>query len=138
MSPSDVQKRPTLIGKERNVLSKNKRREGGIYEEIAAEWLKKQGLVILERNFRCRQGEIDLIARDNNYLVFVEIKYRKTKGSGWAVEAVDRRKQEKIRKVALYYIVRTGRPVESPYRFDVLGFDGSRITWIKNAYEEQR
>ena len=94
--------------------------------------------MILERNFRCRQGEIDLIARDGDYLVFVEIKYRKNKGSGWAVEAVDRRKQEKIRRVALYYIVKTKRPLDIPCRFDVLGFDGARITWIKNAYEEQR
>ena len=56
----------------------NKRRTGGCYEAAAAVYLEKQGLVILRKNYRCRSGEIDLIARDGRYLVFIEVKYRNT------------------------------------------------------------
>ena len=73
---------------------------------MAAEWLEKQGLVILERNFRCRQGEIDLIAKDGRMLVFVEIKFRNRKRAGYAIEAVNHKKQRTIRRVALFYLVK--------------------------------
>lgn len=68
----------THIKIERNLFSGRKQKaKGAYYEEIAAEFLKKKGLRIMERNFRCRNGEIDLIARDGRYLVFIEVKYRK-------------------------------------------------------------
>ena len=105
---------------------------------MAAEWLEKQGLVIMDRNFRCRQGEIDLIAKDGKMVVFVEIKARSRKGTGCAIEAVNYKKQRTIRRVALYYLTKRYHSVDIPCRFDVLGFDGGRITWIKNAYEERR
>ncbi|MBQ9063954.1 MAG: YraN family protein [Blautia sp.] len=115
-------------------MGKNKRIQGGHYEEIAAEWLERQGLVILERNFRCRQGEIDLIALDGDYIVFAEIKYRSRRASGYAVEAVNSYKQATIRRVAMYYLVKKRKSVDVPCRFDVVGFDGARITWIKDAF----
>ncbi|MBO6159617.1 MAG: YraN family protein [Firmicutes bacterium] len=119
-------------------MKKNKRLEGSVYEERAAEWLEEQGLIILERNFRCRQGEIDLIALDEDVLVFVEIKYRRTRNTGFAIEAVNPRKQAVIRRVAQYYLLKKRKSENVPCRFDVLGFDGARVTWIKNAYEERR
>ena len=67
----------------------NKRQTGADQEVLAAVWLEKQGLRILEKNYRCRQGEIDLIARDGRYLVFVEVKYRKGIHTGHPSEAVD-------------------------------------------------
>jgi len=105
---------------------------------MAADWLEKQGLVIMDKNFRCRQGEIDLIAKDGKMVVFVEIKARSRKGMGSAIEAVNYKKQRTIRKVALFYLIKRYHSVDIPCRFDVLGFDGGRITWIKNAYEERR
>ena len=67
----------------------NKRRTGGCYEAAAAAYLEKQGLVILRKNYRCRSGEIDLIARDGRYLVFIEVKYRNTAVSGSASDCCD-------------------------------------------------
>ena len=60
----------------------NKRQAGAEYEARAAEWLEQQGLCILERNFYCRQGEVDLVAEDGAYLVFVEVKYRRDNRAG--------------------------------------------------------
>ena len=68
----------------------NKRRIGGIFENMAADYLVSQGLLILERNYRCRMGEVDLIARDGNYLVFVEVKYRNSSRNGNAAEEIGR------------------------------------------------
>ena len=70
----------------------------------AAAYLKKKGYRILEANFRCRFGEIDLIARDGAYLVFIEVKYRSSLKDGDSLEAVNRRKQRKIIRVAEYYL----------------------------------
>ena len=65
----------------------NKRETGTRKEELAADFLTRRGVKILERNFRCRQGEIDLIGMDGQYLVFVEVKYRKTARNGMPAEA---------------------------------------------------
>ncbi len=67
----------------------NKREVGGFYEEAAALFLSKKGVRILERNYRCRQGEIDLIGLDGEYLVFFEVKYRKDEEAGLPAEAVN-------------------------------------------------
>ena len=67
----------------------NKRKTGAEYEEKAASWLEKQGMRILEKNYRCREGEIDLVAMDGSYLVFVEVKYRRDQHAGHPAEAVD-------------------------------------------------
>ena len=75
----------------------NKREIGSRYEEAAAVFLQKQGFRILEKNFRCRQGEIDLVCREGKELVFTEVKYRSDVSCGSPFEAVDFRKQEKIR-----------------------------------------
>ena len=81
----------------------NRRKEGAYYENLVAEYLKTQGYEILEKNYRCRIGEIDLIAEKDGYLVFVEVKYRRTGQKGDPAEAVDYRKQKKISKVAEDY-----------------------------------
>ena len=83
----------------------NKREIGSRYEEAAAAFLQKQGFRILEKNFRCRQGEIDLVCREGKELVFTEVKYRSDVSCGSPFEAVDFRKQEKIRRTALFYPV---------------------------------
>ena len=75
---------------------KNKRETGAEYEKKAARYLESCGYKIISSNFRCRAGEIDLIARDGRYLVFIEVKYRVNAQMGEPQEAVDTKKQQKI------------------------------------------
>jgi len=97
--------------------SKNSRKAiGQAGEEAAARYLEQQGYTILERNFRLRLGEVDIIARHGEYLVFIEVKTRRTKKFGSPFEAVDVRKQQQITKVAAAYT--QGR--EIAIRFDVV------------------
>ena len=112
----------------------NKREIGSRYEEAAAAFLQKQGFRILGKNFRCRQGEIDLVCREGKELVFTEVKYRSDASCGSPFEAVDHRKQEKIRRTALFYLCRYGYPENTPCRFDVVGITGSNIQLIRNAF----
>ena len=113
----------------------NARTKGNIYERKAADYLKQQGLVILRYNYRCRSGEIDLIARDGEYLVFIEVKYRNSDSSGYAVEAVNPSKQKVICKVAAYFLTVEYHCADVLCRFDVVGIDGNKIHWIKNAFD---
>jgi len=114
-------------------MEENKRKIGRRYEAMAAQYLKEQGLDVLELNFRSRQGEIDLIAKDGDYLVFVEVKYRRNDRLGFPEEAVDYRKQQKITQTAGYYLCRQGYG-DIPCRFDVIAIIGNRIRWIKHAF----
>ncbi|MDO4647859.1 MAG: YraN family protein [Eubacteriales bacterium] len=113
----------------------NRRQTGTFYEQIAAEYLQEKGLVILERNFRCRMGEIDLITKDGRYFVFVEVKYRKGSGSGYSFSGVHPKKQKKIIDVAKWYLLTKRCSLDTPCRFDVVGIDGDQIQWLKNAFE---
>lgn len=101
----------------------------------AAAYLKKKGYRILEANFRCRFGEIDLIARDGAYLVFIEVKYRSSLKDGDSLEAVNRRKQRKIHRVAEYYLCMHQEKTDLPCRFDVIGIEEERIRLIRNAFD---
>lgn len=92
------------------------------------------GAVILERNFRCRQGEIDLIAQHEEYLVFAEVKYRTTAEKGKPEESVGITKQRKICRVADYYRVLKGLGEKTSVRYDVVAIEGEKINWIKNAF----
>lgn len=112
----------------------NKREVGASYEKMAAACLGERGYRILEYNYRCRMGEIDLIARDGRYLVFVEVKYRSGDSCGNALEAVTARKQETIRRVALFYLMTHHLPEDTPCRFDVVGITGKQVSLIKDAF----
>ena len=81
----------------------NKRQKGSFYEDAAISFLKNNGVIILEKNYRCKMGEIDIIGIDGEELVFFEVKYRRTDSYGHALEAVDIKKQRKIIKVANLY-----------------------------------
>lgn len=113
----------------------NKRKTGADYEKKAEEWLVGLGYQIMEHNFRCRQGEIDLIALDGDYLVFVEVKYRSSRLAGHPAEAVDVRKQRRISQTALYYCYQKRIPQTQPCRFDVVAILGEQVEHIKNAFE---
>lgn len=87
-------------------------------ETLAAEYLRRRGFSILGAGWRCRFGEIDLIAADKNYLCFVEVKLRKSAAYGTAGAFVDRRKQEKLRLTAQMYL--SEHPTDLQPRFDVV------------------
>ena len=106
---------------------------GKKYEAQAAEFLEKQGYLILERNFQCRQGEIDLIGKEGEYLCFIEVKYRKSANYGTPLEAVTKAKQRKISKTALYYLAKEGYPEDTPCRFDVVGMTSDKADLVRNA-----
>lgn len=112
----------------------NKRALGGRFEELAAEYLTAKGLCIIEKNYRSRHGEIDLIARDGDYLVFAEVKYRRDDKMGDPAEAVGYYKQARIRETARYYLHRNRYGDDTPCRFDIVAILGEEIRWIKNAF----
>lgn len=112
----------------------NKRKVGAEKEALAADYLEKAGMRIIERNFRARQGEIDLIGYHNQYLVFVEVKFRSTLSKGSALEAVGSAKQRQICKVADYYRYRHKLGSATMVRYDVVAVQGEEITWIQNAF----
>ena len=114
------------------------KRTGLYYETQAAAFLEKQGYKILERNFRCSAGEIDLIAREGEYLCFVEVKYRSKIEAGTPEEAVDGKKQKRISRAALYYLMRQGLGDTTPCRFDVVGIRQEEIRVTKNAFTFKR
>ena len=106
-------------------------------EKLALSYLKKQGLRLHEKNYHCRYGEIDLIMWNDDYLVFVEVRYRKNKLFGGALESIDQSKQEKLRRSAEDYLMRTKNNA-TPCRFDILCLSGNlnkpEYQWIKNAF----
>lgn len=89
-------------------------------EALAAELLRAEGLIIVERNFRCRAGEIDLVAFDGPTLVFVEVRSRRGDRAGTPLESVDPRKQMRVTRVARHYLAARGVS-ERDVRFDVVG-----------------
>lgn len=123
-----------VLRKQGGNIYMNKREVGSRYEESAAACLTKMGYQVLERNYRCRQGEIDLICRQGKHLVFAEVKYRADEKKGSPAEAVDMRKQGRIRRTALVYLCSRGYSEETPCRFDVVSILGNRIEVIQDAF----
>lgn len=123
-----------MIDKEKNISS---REQGAYYETQARLQLEKAGYKILEQNYRFRKGEIDLIARDGEYLCFIEVKFRQGGQMGKPEEAVDKRKQKRISKTALYYLMDKGLSMSTPCRFDVICAEPEGWRLIKNAFTFQ-
>ncbi len=111
----------------------NKREIGTAGEESAIKALKKQGYKILERNHTTRFGEIDIIAEEGGYLVFVEVKKRNTEQFGHALAAVNRTKQQHLVRSALWYI-KKHNCFNRHVRFDAVGLDGERVKIVKGAF----
>ena len=111
---------------------------GLVGEEAAVAFLKEKGYRILERNFKCRLGEVDIIARDNETYCFVEVKTRSSEDFGLPQEAVSRQKQAQISKAALHYL-KTRKLFEKSARFDVVSVlykdSVPKIDLIENAFE---
>lgn len=112
----------------------NKRAIGNKYESIAREYLVNNSYKIIESNFSCKIGEIDIIANNEDYLCFIEVKYRDKDSLAKGLYAVDKNKQKKIYNVAKYYMLINNISDNTACRFDVISIDGDEITLIKNAF----
>ena len=113
--------------------------DGETFEERAAELLQARGLQIIERRYRCRLGEIDLIATDDHRLIFVEVRARRHARYGGAAASVDRRKQCKLARCAAHFLRCQPQWRNLPCRFDVVAWqaaaDGSiKARWLKAAF----
>lgn len=109
---------------------------GALAEALAADYLQARGLRLLQRNYRCRLGEIDLILADGAVLVFVEVRLRRNADYGGAAASVTAAKRQRILRTARHYL--SGRP-EPVCRFDVVLLDAlsaDRIEWIRDAFGE--
>jgi putative endonuclease len=113
--------------------NQNNRQVGTQYEIISSQYLEKLGYIILSKNYRCRSGEIDIIAKDQDYIVFVEVKFRHSTAYGIPAEAVNYVKRQRIIRVAQYYLMQHGL-YESKCRFDVISLTTDTINHIKNAF----
>lgn len=113
----------------------NKRAVGTEYEQKAAKYLIEKGYFIITQNFRCKIGEIDLIAQDGRYLCFIEVKYRKGIQKGYPAEAITTYKIRRIMKTAQYYMLLHNLPQDTPCRFDAVVILDDEITLIQNAFE---
>lgn len=109
---------------------------GTAAEDAAAAYLAAQGLQLVERNYRCRFGEIDLILRDGRTLVFVEVRYRRNRDFGGAAESITAAKRERLLRAARHYMASQSRFPEC--RFDAVLMHGAmgEIEWMVNAFGE--
>jgi putative endonuclease len=110
-----------------------RRRLGDRKEQQARAYLERQGLLVIAENVRCKRGEIDLVMRDQDTLVFVEVRYRASERFGGAAASVSASKQMRIMAAASYYLQRHKHNL--PCRFDVIAIDGAgTINWIRHAF----
>ncbi|KAB2933441.1 MAG: YraN family protein [Candidatus Contendobacter sp.] len=111
--------------------------QGTAAEDLALRYLEARGLSLVTRNFRCRSGELDLIMRDGEQLVFVEVRSRRHARYGTPAESVTRTKQQRLLRAAAFYLQR--QHLDLPCRFDVVAIlqpDGEpQIEWIRDAFQ---
>jgi putative endonuclease len=110
--------------------------KGAAAEELAAVFLQRRGLEITSRNYRCRFGEIDLVALDGKTLVFVEVRQRKSEDYGGAAASITQDKRARLLRTARHYLARNRD--QPPCRFDAVLIRGEppQIEWIQNAFGE--
>jgi len=121
------------------VVRRNTRTVGSDAERLAGQFLNRQGLNLVARNFNCRLGEIDLIMQDDDCLVFVEVRYRGSKSFSRAGLTVDGHKQRKLIRTAALFLAKRSQYANSVVRFDVIAIDADEhgkkiIEWIKDAF----
>lgn len=112
------------------------KQDGPAAERLAAGFLQRNGLRLVESNFRCRFGEVDLIMREGDSIVFVEVRLRSSAGFGGAAASITAAKQEKIVRAAQWYLQQTRS--QAACRFDVVlmqSLADGHVEWIKNAFE---
>lgn len=116
----------------------SRRRRGHDIESLTAQWLARQGLLLIERNYSVRAGEIDLIMRDDDFLVFVEVRFRARHHHGSALETITVSKQRRLVRAAHFYL--QSRRLSCACRFDAVGVSGTppdrlEFEWIRSAFD---
>lgn len=119
-------------------MKPNTRAFGAEIEQAARRHLEQRGLSLVEANYQVRGGELDLIMRDRDTLVFVEVRFRRSQAYGGGLESVDARKRDKLRMAASQYLQARGFRDTLPCRFDVVAVEPEgaslRFDWITNAF----
>ena len=115
-------------------------RSGTRWEDVAARYLERHGLAVLARNYRCKLGELDLVCRDDDSLVIVEVRARARTSFAAAIESIGPRKRRRIVQATRHLLLRQSAWSRQPLRFDVVAIDGidtpsPSIAWIKNAFD---
>ena len=112
--------------------------KGLYYKKLALKHLKKQGLEFLHKNYHCRLEEIDLVMRDEDCIVFTEVRFRENSDFGNGLETVTKSKQQKLIKTAQYFLIRSGLYEKVAARFDVVSICKHHgkpdLIWIRNAF----
>ena len=113
-------------------------KKGYMYEQRAVDYLRQQGLEILMQNLDDRYGEIDIVARMQNCLIFVEVRQRHSTSHGGAIYSVQPRKQQRIIRTAERFLPSLSQQFfdgNTPFcRFDVIAIEGEKLSWLKNAF----
>lgn len=124
----------------KKLFGNSRRNTGQHYEAVAAKHLQKHGLTLLQQNYHCRSGEIDLIMLDQQTLVFVEVRFRQHNGHGSALESVNTHKQRKLLTAARHFLSCHPDHQHRNCRMDVVGIElrqqQPQIHWVKNAFME--
>ena len=117
----------------------NKRKKGQEAEALACNYLMQKGLKLIEQNYYCRGGEIDLIMEDKGSVVFIEVRMRNNPNFGSGAESVDWRKQRKLTMAAMHFLQHHPKLAQQPARFDVIAINRQQnntdIQWIENAFQ---
>ena len=111
----------------------DKQEKGRHWEQVALAHLQRHGLVLVEANFQCKGGEIDLVMREADTLVFVEVRQRADGSAGGAAASITPAKIRRLVRAAQFYLLRL--PKTPPCRFDVVAIDAGELTWLRNAIE---
>jgi len=111
------------------------RATGNRFEDAAREFLESRGLRLVRANFLCRHGEIDLVMRDGDTVVFVEVRYRRDGAFGGALGSVTMAKRRKLISAAHLWMAWHPHDARRPSRFDVLAFEGDEMQWVRGAFE---
>jgi putative endonuclease len=110
-----------------------KQQQGRQWEQAALAHLKRHGLTLVEANYQCKGGEIDLVMRDGEALVFVEVRQRADRRHGGAAASITPAKIRRLVRAAQFYLLRFASV--PPCRFDVVAIDGEQLEWLRNAIE---
>lgn len=122
-----------MDGPGRTATAATKAAVGSEKEQLGCRYLEGRGLRLVARNYRCRHGELDLVMRDGDTLVFVEVRFRRSTRFGGAAQSVDGHKQQRLAAAAGHYL--QSHPSPLACRFDVLAIGAAdQIDWIKDAF----
>jgi putative endonuclease len=116
----------------------DKKAMGASWETAATQWLLDHGFAVVERNFHCKAGELDIVARRDRLLVFVEVRSRSSDDHGNALETVGRAKQCQIIRVAQHYLLERAPDWYDDIRFDVVAITGGALDWYEDAFRAGR